>query len=101
MKGHAVTRESAQYRRALVRVRSRHDGAVAGELPGAGNGAGLLPRGVIVLLGLAGAVVTVAGLQSVADLLAPVFLALMLTVTASPLSTWLQRHGAPVWAAGL
>jgi AI-2 transport protein TqsA len=56
---------------------------------------------VIVLLGLAGAVVAVAGLRSVSDILAPVFLALMLTVTASPLSTYLRRHGAPVWAAGL
>jgi AI-2 transport protein TqsA len=96
-----VTRESAQYRRALVRLRGRHDGVVAAEPPGAGNGAAVLPRGVIVLLGLAGAVVAVAGLRSVADILAPVLLALMLTVTASPLSTWLQRHRAPVWAAGL
>ena len=101
MKGRAVTRESAQYRRALVRLRGRHDGAMARELPGAGNGAEVLPRGVIVLLGLAGAVVAVAGLRSVADLLAPVFLALMLTVTASPLSAWLRRHGTPIWAAGL
>ena len=34
---------------------------------------------------MAGAVVTVAGMRSVADILGPVFLALMLTVTASPL----------------
>jgi predicted PurR-regulated permease PerM len=59
------------------------------------------PRGVIVLLGAAGATVTVAGLQAVADILAPVFLALMLTVTVSPLSGWFRRHGAPTWVAML
>jgi len=58
-----------------------------------------LPRGLIVLLGLAAAAVAVAGLQVFAEILAPVFLALMLTVTASPLSTWLIRRGAPVWLA--
>lgn len=58
-----------------------------------------LPRGVIVLLGTACAVVVVAGLRGVADILAPVFLALMLTVTVSPLAHWLRRHGAPAWLA--
>ncbi|MEV6596257.1 AI-2E family transporter [Actinoplanes sp. NPDC051346] len=60
----------------------------------------VIPRGVVVLLGLAGAVVTVAGLRSVSDILAPVALALMLTVTASPLATGLRRLGAPAWVAG-
>ena len=64
-----------------------------------GNGAAGVPRGVIVLLGLAGAVVAIAGLKTVSDIIGPVFLALMLTVTASPLSAWLRRRGAPVWAA--
>lgn len=95
-----MTRESAQYRRAVVRLRGRHDGAAPGRSSrAAGGGAGVLPRGLIVLLGLAGAVVAVAGIRSVSDILGPVFLALMLTVTASPLVTWLRRHGAPVWAA--
>ena len=66
---------------------------------GAGGAAPGLPRGLIVLLGLAGAVVAVAGLRVFAEILAPVFLALMLTVTVSPLSTWLIRHGSPVWVA--
>ncbi|GID93794.1 AI-2E family transporter [Amorphoplanes digitatis] len=60
-----------------------------------------LPRGVIVLLGIAGVVIAVAGLRGVAHLIAPVFLALMLTVTVSPLSEWLRRHGSPVWVAML
>jgi predicted PurR-regulated permease PerM len=50
---------------------------------------------------MAGAVVAVAGLRFFAEILAPVFLALMLTVTASPLSTWLIRRGAPVWLAAV
>jgi AI-2 transport protein TqsA len=66
-----------------------------------GHGASLLPRGVVVLLGLAGAVVAVAGMRLVADILGPVLLALMLTVTASPIGDWLRRHGAPAWAAAL
>ncbi|HEX8347391.1 MAG TPA: AI-2E family transporter [Actinoplanes sp.] len=78
-------------------------------LPGPGDGLGHpgaetstigLPRGLIVLLGLAGAVVAVAGLRIFAEILAPVFLALMLTVTASPLSSWLIRRGTPAWLAG-
>jgi AI-2 transport protein TqsA len=60
-----------------------------------------LPRGVIVLLGLAAAVVSVGGMRAIADLLGPVFLALMLTVTVSPLTSWLRRHRTPGWAAML
>ncbi|WP_311733501.1 AI-2E family transporter [Actinoplanes lutulentus] len=59
----------------------------------------VLPRGVIVLLGTACMVVVVAGMRGVADLIGPVFLALMLTVTVSPITGWLRRHGAPVWVA--
>jgi AI-2 transport protein TqsA len=101
MKGRTVSRESAQHRRTTVRLRGRHDGAVPPHPhTGAGNGGAVgVPRGVIVLLGLACAVVAVAGLRSVSDIIGPVFLALMLTVTASPLCTWLRRHGAPAWAA--
>jgi predicted PurR-regulated permease PerM len=54
---------------------------------------------VVVLLGLAGVVVAVAGLRGAAGILGPVLLALMLTVAANPLSTWLRRRGAPAWVA--
>jgi predicted PurR-regulated permease PerM len=56
---------------------------------------------VIVLLGTAGAVITVGGLRATADIIGPVFLALMLTVTVSPLTAWLRRVGAPSWLATL
>jgi len=58
-----------------------------------------LPRGVIILLGSASAAVVVAGLRGVADIVGPVFLALMLTVTASPMTGWLRRRGTPAWLA--
>ena len=58
-----------------------------------------LPRGVVILLGGASAVVVVAGVRGVADLVGPVFLALMLAVTASPLTAWLRRRGTPAWLA--
>jgi predicted PurR-regulated permease PerM len=60
-----------------------------------------MPRGLIVLLGLAGATVAVAGLRGFADIAAPVFLALMLTVAVHPLQGWLQRRGWPTWLAML
>lgn len=60
-----------------------------------------LPRGVIVLLGLASLVVSVAGMRSFASVVGPVFLALMLTVAVHPLPVWLQGKGLPRWAATL
>jgi AI-2 transport protein TqsA len=44
----------------------------------------LLPRGLIVLLALAATVVVIAGLRAFAEILGPVFLALMLTVAVHP-----------------
>ncbi|NMM85674.1 AI-2E family transporter [Rhodococcus sp. SRB_17] len=61
----------------------------------------MLPRGVIVLLGLAGLIVTVAGLTAFSSVIGPVFLALMLTVAVHPLPGWLQRKGLPRWLATL
>ncbi len=60
-----------------------------------------LPRGVVVLLGLASAVVVAGGLRAASGLVAPVVLALVLTVAVAPLPQWARRHGAPAWAATL
>src|SRR6185295_8174537 len=70
------------------RVRSAH------AVPGAG-----LPRGVVVLLGFACIVVVVGGMRITADLIGPVFLALMLTVTISPIAIWMRAKGVPLWLA--
>ena len=67
--------------------------APAGEPP--------LPRSLVILLGLASAVVIGAGLRAASGLVAPVVLALVLTVAVAPLPQWARRHGAPAWAATL
>ncbi|EGD53643.1 AI-2E family transporter [Gordonia neofelifaecis] len=60
-----------------------------------------VPRGIIVLVGIAGIVVAVAGMKLIAGLIAPVFLALMLTIAVHPMGRWLRRHGCPAWLAAL
>jgi AI-2 transport protein TqsA len=57
-----------------------------------------LSRGVVVLLGLAAAVVVVTGLRSMASLLGPAFLALTLTIATHPLNRWLAARW-PRWLA--
>jgi predicted PurR-regulated permease PerM len=47
----------------------------------------------------AAAVIVVAGLHAIADIVAPVFLALVLTVAVHPLHGMLRRRGAAPWAA--
>jgi predicted PurR-regulated permease PerM len=58
-----------------------------------------LPRGVLVLLSMAGVVVAVAGLRSASGIVGPAFLALMIVITIHPLLAWLQRHRVPGWLA--
>ncbi|RZL72076.1 MAG: AI-2E family transporter, partial [Rhodococcus sp. (in: high G+C Gram-positive bacteria)] len=58
-----------------------------------------MPRGLIVLLGITGLVVTVAGIKAGASVVGPIFLALMLTVAVHPLPEWLHRKGVPTWLA--
>jgi AI-2 transport protein TqsA len=61
----------------------------------------MLPRGLVVLLGLAALVVVVAGLRAIAWLFAPAFLALVIVVAIVPVRTWLRRRGLPGWASTL
>jgi AI-2 transport protein TqsA len=63
------------------------------------HGVGWLPRGTIVLLTAAAAVLVIAGLHEIADIVAPIFLALVLTVAVHPLDGLLRRWGARPWAA--
>lgn len=58
-----------------------------------------MPRGLVILLGLAAAVITVAGIQATAWLLTPMLLALVIVVVVSPVHRWLRRLGFPAWAA--
>lgn len=56
-----------------------------------------LPRGVIVLLGGAGLVASVAGLKAIAGIAAPVLLAFMIVIGVAPLTAILDRRGWPGW----
>src|SRR3954447_20224278 len=58
-----------------------------------------IPRTLVVLLGGAATVIIMAGLRSISELIAPAFLALVLTVTAHPLRGWLVRRRVPGWLA--
>ena len=60
-----------------------------------------LPRGVIVLLAIAGAAIAVAALRTFAGIAGPVMLALILTVAVSPLGNLLAMRGMPRWAVAL
>ncbi|GAY08070.1 hypothetical protein TOK_6263 [Pseudonocardia sp. N23] len=59
----------------------------------------MLPRGLIVVLGLAAFVIIVAGLQGISSILAPTLLALVLVIGVHPLTGILRRRGAPMWLA--
>jgi hypothetical protein len=58
-----------------------------------------LPRGLLVLLSMAGVVVAVAGLRSASGIVGPAFLALTIAITIHPPLAWLQRRRVPGWLA--
>ena len=60
---------------------------------------GLLPRGLLIVGGLAAGVIVFAGMRSVAGIIGPIFLALALTITVYPLRSWILGKGAPRWLA--
>lgn len=60
-----------------------------------------LPRALLVLLGAAALVVVVAGIRGFAALLAPLFLALVMTIAVAPLTHWLRSRGLPGWLSTL
>ena len=72
---------------------------VASERPPEADRALPLPRGLLVLLSVTGAVVSVAGLRAASGIVGPAFLALMIVITIHPLLAWLQRHRVPGWLA--
>jgi predicted PurR-regulated permease PerM len=73
----------------------------ADDVAGSGGPAVHLPRALAVLLGTAAAVVVVAAAKASADILAPVLLALVLTIAVQPVSRIARAHGWPSWAATL
>ncbi|WP_279583320.1 AI-2E family transporter [Fodinicola feengrottensis] len=59
----------------------------------------LLPRAVVVLLAMAGAVIVLGGLLASAWLVAPLFLAMVIVIASSPVASWLRQHRVPSWLA--
>jgi len=55
------------------------------------------PPSVLLLAGLAAAVVVVAGLKALSSTVGPAFLALVLVIVVHPLQAWLQRRRLPGW----
>ncbi|MCW0213511.1 MAG: AI-2E family transporter [Pseudonocardia sp.] len=54
-----------------------------------------------MLLGAAAVVVVVAGIQAVAWLIGPAFMALIIVIAVAPVQGWLRRKGWPAWATTL
>jgi predicted PurR-regulated permease PerM len=60
-----------------------------------------LPRGVVILLGAAAAVIAVGGMFVASWLIGPLLLALIIVIAVTPVQGWLRRQGWPAWAATL
>lgn len=59
----------------------------------------VLPRGMMILLGLAAAVVSVAGMKAIGGLLGPTMLGIVLMITIFPIRGYLVNHRWPGWLA--
>lgn len=57
----------------------------------------LLPRGLSIVVGIAAALVAAVGLRAFSDVVAPVFLGLVLSITVQPLRRLPARHRLPGW----
>ena len=54
-----------------------------------------------MLLGAGAAVLVLAGVRSIAWLIGPAFLALIIVIALSPVQSWLRRHNWPAWLTTL
>lgn len=61
----------------------------------------LLPRGLMILLGLAAATIATIGIKAISGIVAPTFLALVLVICVQPLRGMLVRKGLPGWLAAI
>jgi len=57
-----------------------------------------MPRALVILVGAAATVIVVAGVQAVAWLIGPAFMALVIVIAVAPVQGWLRRHRWPGWA---
>jgi len=56
-----------------------------------------LPRGLVITVGTAAVLVAALGLQAFAEVVGPVFLALLLSIVVQPVRRFPVRHGLPAW----
>ena len=61
----------------------------------------MIPRPLMILLGLAAATIAVLGMKAISGIIAPTFLALVLVICVQPLRGILMRRGAPGWLAAI
>jgi predicted PurR-regulated permease PerM len=61
----------------------------------------LVPRMVVILVGLAATFLVITGLRGLSDIVGPAFLALVLTIAVQPMRTSAARHGVPGWIGGV
>ncbi|MET0694162.1 MAG: AI-2E family transporter [Propionibacteriaceae bacterium] len=54
-----------------------------------------LPRAVVLLLGTAAAAITILGMQQLAWLVAPIFLAFVIVILVFPIHVWMLQHRVP------
>ena len=59
------------------------------------------PFGPEILVFAAALTIALAGARSIADIIGPVFLALVITISLHPIRIWLERHRFPEWAASV
>jgi AI-2 transport protein TqsA len=97
---------AAEAQKAAVQARAAADiaavpGTEAALLPEDVLGAptGGMPRWMVLLVGAATATIAIAGVRSIAWLVGPVLLALVVVVALAPVQRFLQRHGWPRWAS--
>jgi AI-2 transport protein TqsA len=59
------------------------------------------PFALTMLVGAAALTIALAGARTIADIIGPVFLALVLTISLHPIRMWLEQHRLPEWAASV
>ena len=57
----------------------------------------IFPRGLLITIGVAAALGAALGLQAFAEVVGPVFLALLLSIVVQPVRRFPARHGLPAW----
>jgi predicted PurR-regulated permease PerM len=60
-----------------------------------------LPRGLLILFGIACATIAAVGIKAIAGIIAPAFLALVLVICVQPLRRWMIGKGLPRWLAAI